>query len=467
MAVQRQNVIALDGSAFFNRPGPAGHRRHLAPRRDLRSRPVRRRLAADELGADPGLSRPAVPFLASFSCLWCGAAARDPRARTTSRAGPSSAPTAWAGPARTRSCGSGCATRSPSGPPPASGAGGARRRGAGGRGAGRARGPDRAARPRRPAATSTRRWSPTTRRGPASTTTGTSAAAATATARSTTWPGAPTSTRPAAGSTSSGSAGGSSSWPRARAGGRRSSPAGASCGATTRPRRPSSSPASGSSRTACGPTSTSATRGPSRSSQADALFMGFWLSHVPRPRLGAFLALARRWLVPGGTLAFIDSRHDPSSSALDHRPGAGRDDRRADARRRADVHDPQGLLRAGRAGGRAPRRPASRRPPSRSTARFFLLGTARAGRAAPDGPRSGRGAGILAAMSPLAQRTIATVGSGVMAEAMIAGLLRGALVEPGQVVASHPRAERRTELERPVRDPDDRLQHRGRRRAPT
>jgi pyrroline-5-carboxylate reductase len=59
-----------------------------------------------------------------------------------------------------------------------------------------------------------------------------------------------------------------------------------------------------------------------------------------------------------------------------------------------------------------------------------------------------RPVGILRAMSPLAQRTIATVGSGVMAEAMIAGLLRGALVEPGQVIASHPRAERRDELER-------------------
>jgi pyrroline-5-carboxylate reductase len=33
-----------------------------------------------------------------------------------------------------------------------------------------------------------------------------------------------------------------------------------------------------------------------------------------------------------------------------------------------------------------------------------------------------------------------------MAEAMIAGLLRGSLVEPGQVVASHPRAERREQL---------------------
>jgi pyrroline-5-carboxylate reductase len=49
-------------------------------------------------------------------------------------------------------------------------------------------------------------------------------------------------------------------------------------------------------------------------------------------------------------------------------------------------------------------------------------------------------------MSPLANRTIATVGSGVMAEAMIAGFLRANLVEPGQIVASHPRAERRTAL---------------------
>ncbi len=54
-------------------------------------------------------------------------------------------------------------------------------------------------------------------------------------------------------------------------------------------------------------------------------------------------------------------------------------------------------------------------------------------------------------MSPLAKATIATVGSGVMAEAMIAGLLRGQhgrLVRPDQVVASHPRAERREALER-------------------
>jgi pyrroline-5-carboxylate reductase len=51
-------------------------------------------------------------------------------------------------------------------------------------------------------------------------------------------------------------------------------------------------------------------------------------------------------------------------------------------------------------------------------------------------------------MSPLANSTIATIGSGVMAEAMIAGLLRGELVAPGQVIASHPRGERREALER-------------------
>ena len=49
-------------------------------------------------------------------------------------------------------------------------------------------------------------------------------------------------------------------------------------------------------------------------------------------------------------------------------------------------------------------------------------------------------------MSPLAQRTIATVGSGVMAEGIIAGMLRGRLVDANQVVASHPRAERREQL---------------------
>jgi demethylmenaquinone methyltransferase/2-methoxy-6-polyprenyl-1,4-benzoquinol methylase len=55
----------------------------------------------------------------------------------------------------------------------------------------------------------------------------------------------------------------------------------------------------------------------------DALFVGFWLSHVPRERLDAFLALARRWLRPDGIFAFIDSLPDEQSGATDHpRPAA-------------------------------------------------------------------------------------------------------------------------------------------------
>lgn len=44
--------------------------------------------------------------------------------------------------------------------------------------------------------------------------------------------------------------------------------------------------------------------------------------------------------------------------------------------------------------------------------------------------------------------SVATVGTGVMAESMIAGLLSGQQLSPQQVVASHPRAERRAALER-------------------
>jgi demethylmenaquinone methyltransferase/2-methoxy-6-polyprenyl-1,4-benzoquinol methylase len=52
--------------------------------------------------------------------------------------------------------------------------------------------------------------------------------------------------------------------------------------------------------------------------RVDAVFTGFWLSHVPRDRLAAFLDVVRRWLRPGGIFAFIDSLLDPQSSAADH-----------------------------------------------------------------------------------------------------------------------------------------------------
>lgn len=65
----------------------------------------------------------------------------------------------------------------------------------------------------------------------------------------------------------------------------------------------------------------------------DAVFAGFWLSHVQRDRLVSFVALVRRWLKPGGTFAFIDSRRDPSSGAVDQ-PDADQADQAAGIHRR-------------------------------------------------------------------------------------------------------------------------------------
>lgn len=106
----------------------------------------------------------------------------------------------------------------------------------------------------------------------------------------------------------------------------------------------------------------------------DGLFMGFWLSHVPRDRLAAFLALGRRWLRSGGRLAFIDSLADPASGAADHPEPA--DD--LAVRRLADGRDftivkvfytpkeiAAGLAAAG-----------FRDIEVTTTGRFFLLGTA-------------------------------------------------------------------------------------------
>jgi len=52
----------------------------------------------------------------------------------------------------------------------------------------------------------------------------------------------------------------------------------------------------------------------------DTLFAGFPLGHVARPRLEAFVALARSWLKPGGRLALIDPLPDPASGAVDETP---------------------------------------------------------------------------------------------------------------------------------------------------
>lgn len=110
--------------------------------------------------------------------------------------------------------------------------------------------------------------------------------------------------------------------------------------------------------------------------QVDALFCGFWLSHVPRTRTGEFLALARRWLKPGAIFAFIDSLPDPQSGAADNpEPGADLAVRRLDNgreftivkvyRNAAALED--ALREAGFSGARVT-----------TTGRFFVLGEARA-----------------------------------------------------------------------------------------
>jgi demethylmenaquinone methyltransferase/2-methoxy-6-polyprenyl-1,4-benzoquinol methylase len=113
----------------------------------------------------------------------------------------------------------------------------------------------------------------------------------------------------------------------------------------------------------------------------DAVFAGFWLSHVPRARLDDFLALVRRWLKPGGTFAFIDSLLDPQSGAADH-PAPAHDTsiRRLDDGREFTIvkvyYTPDELeVALGRAGFIA--------AAVTTTGRFFLTGVAQAGTVAP------------------------------------------------------------------------------------
>jgi demethylmenaquinone methyltransferase/2-methoxy-6-polyprenyl-1,4-benzoquinol methylase len=118
--------------------------------------------------------------------------------------------------------------------------------------------------------------------------------------------------------------------------------------------------------------------------QVDAVFAGFWLSHVPRARLADFLALVRRWLKPGGVFAFIDSRFDPQSSAVDHpEPADDLSIRRLDDGREFTVvkvyYEPAELEAALTEAGLTD---AS----VNTTGRFFLAGHAFAGRAAANQP---------------------------------------------------------------------------------
>ena len=108
----------------------------------------------------------------------------------------------------------------------------------------------------------------------------------------------------------------------------------------------------------------------------DAVFTGFWLSHVPRARLDEFLGIVRRWLKPGGTFAFIDSLLDPQSSATDHpTPAADASVRRLDDGREFTIvkvyYEPTELEAAFTRAGFV-------RAQVLTTGRFFLTGSARA-----------------------------------------------------------------------------------------
>lgn len=52
--------------------------------------------------------------------------------------------------------------------------------------------------------------------------------------------------------------------------------------------------------------------------QFDAVFFGFWLSHVPPDRFESFWQLVRSSLKPGGRAFFVDSLFEPASTSRDH-----------------------------------------------------------------------------------------------------------------------------------------------------
>ncbi|MGB7540185.1 MAG: class I SAM-dependent methyltransferase [Anaerolineales bacterium] len=53
----------------------------------------------------------------------------------------------------------------------------------------------------------------------------------------------------------------------------------------------------------------------------DAVFFGFWLSHVPPARFEAFWQMVAGALKPGGRMFFVDSKYEPTSTARDHQLG--------------------------------------------------------------------------------------------------------------------------------------------------
>ena len=108
----------------------------------------------------------------------------------------------------------------------------------------------------------------------------------------------------------------------------------------------------------------------------DAVFFGFWISHIPTERLDAFLRMAASALRPGGKVFFVDGRREPTSTASDHRlpeVGAQVMTRRLNDGREFQIfknfYDPEALAARCRAAGFDIE--------VRETATYFLYGTGR------------------------------------------------------------------------------------------
>jgi 2-polyprenyl-3-methyl-5-hydroxy-6-metoxy-1,4-benzoquinol methylase len=50
----------------------------------------------------------------------------------------------------------------------------------------------------------------------------------------------------------------------------------------------------------------------------DAVFFGFWISHIPLERLDDFLCSVAAMLLPGGQIFFVDGRREFTSTATNH-----------------------------------------------------------------------------------------------------------------------------------------------------
>ena len=107
--------------------------------------------------------------------------------------------------------------------------------------------------------------------------------------------------------------------------------------------------------------------------QVDGVFCGFWLSHVPRHRLGDFLRLVARWLRKDGLFAFLDERAGTASRDPGVDPETGLTTRRLSDGRTFRIpkvyYGPDEMMAALREAG-------FEGSEVRETSRYFLMGTA-------------------------------------------------------------------------------------------